>query len=209
MSSSSILGDSLLLLQNSKWSPNHHPAAWFWINAACLAASLVLVADILVCWWDGEPELRPVAAALYLFYNVTTTLVWCFEIGWTAWEQQQTTTTRSKVVDDSPSCMRLLHCHGVTWPVRIELVLAVVFLVDSVRLLWEWRLRKDDLEANLWEALLNALAYLYVAYGCWSRQKKRRDFVDLEAGLVQNSLLESPAIIIKPSSLHVPLATPA
>jgi len=152
-----------------QWSPNHHPKAWFAVNLICAAASLALLLCLL--WAVDDPlAMRPVAAALYLIYSFGTTVIWCVEIGLTAWDNTATSATGS-----------------LSWEIRIELALAVYFLVDSLQLLYEWRLLEQDPTINLVEAIFNFAGYLYVAFTCWRLYRQRHVFIDLETGCVVGS----------------------
>ena len=183
-----------------QWSPKRHPRGWLVVNLVCLVASLALAANIVLFFRD-DPELRPVGAALYLLYNFTTTLIWCVEIGLTAWEQQAEFSSSS-----SSWLSRLLR--NTTWPVRLELIVAVYFFADSLHLLWKWRLTKNKLEAGLWDAMIGSVAYLYVAYDCWNvlRGRSAGGYVDIERGRGPPDA-QSP-LLFKTSPLEIPLATP-
>jgi hypothetical protein len=188
--------------------PDQRPLAWTWINVLCLVWSLILVTDIFLVHVDTDLEDRPGARAMYLVWNFATTFVWCFEVGLKQVAavcyhvgsrnygggdggdtgrdgiMATTTSTSSTLQESRRRGLELFFDH---WAVRwIEMLLAVFFLVDSFRLLYKWRLKHGDLDAELGEAVLNVLAYLFISYESWIlyqrlRRQRRRDY-DLEAG---------------------------
>lgn len=59
----------------------------------------------------------------------------------------------------------------------VEWTFAVVFTIDSLKLLVKWRLRKQDIEADLIEVLLNIAAFTYITVVTiqgWYKKDKAR-----------------------------------
>jgi hypothetical protein len=154
--------DLAMLVAN--WAPSRAPLKWLAVNLVCWVASLVLLAHLLLSLllWEveGDASLKPVAASLYLIWNFSTTVVWCVESGLKFLEQQHVLAPTSRPSSSSQPL-------GSGWALRLEVAVAIYFLADSIHLLIQWRLRDDDLEANLLEASVSSLAYLWVSVECW------------------------------------------
>lgn len=150
--------------------PDQSPLAWTCINLFCLVWSLILVFDIFLVEEDLED--RPGAAAMYLVWNFGTTAVWCVEVG------LQQVGYHASCHDDKNHGTFFINNHGDDgggtqrtrfkllldrWVRWIELGLAVFFLVDSMMLLYKWRLAHNHLEEELGEVLINVFAYLFIS----------------------------------------------
>jgi hypothetical protein len=201
---------------SSTWIYYQSPLAgtFFVLNVFCLVWSLILVLDILlvdVYVESSANDYRPGATAMYLLWSFGTTVIWCVEVGLkqfaavyyskhtmdsksgdggggTGGDHDGITATNGRIsTSQQETCLERFFDH---WVVRwIEVVLAILFLVDSFRLLHKWRLEDGDLGAELGEAIFTAAIFLFISYESWilyqKRQRLRRGHDadhDLEAG---------------------------
>lgn len=126
-------------------SPAKRPFEWLLINLLCCGASIVILFDTIMSL--QHPSWHAFASATYLVYNCATTAVWCIEMSLTVLH-------------------RFSSKEPLSWALKIEVALALFFFYDSMQLLMEWRLFEDDGWENLFDAVFNILAYLYVSYEC-------------------------------------------
>ena len=157
----------LLLKRLASYAPATHPVVWCITNSVCAFASALALADLLIATDDFLE--RPFATALYLIWNFATTGVWLVEIGltvvWHIWTALNEDGNRTMASDAGFWSL----VTRIPWIPRIELLLAVYFLLDSMRLLWKWQLQGQDVEAELVEVVINFLAYLYMCWETYSR----------------------------------------
>jgi hypothetical protein len=176
------MNDLAILVAN--WAPSRAPLKWLVVNLVCWVASLVLLAHLLLSLllWevDHDDSLAPFAASLYLLWNFSTTVVWCAESGLKWLEQRVLVTTSLPTTTTTTTPL----VSG--WAQALEVVVALYFLVDSIHLLIKWRLQEDDLEANLLEASVASLAYLWVSVECWQLQYRRRSGFSHEGQLLDH-----------------------
>ncbi len=180
-----------------KWVPSQSPQTWIVINTVCFVYSLVLSIYIVKALRDsGE---RPSVGALYLIWNFGTTIVWCFEAGLeTRWNYQtmvsytvhgtSTTVVGHEHEDDfSPSDSGASGAESWwrswwrscwSWSAAnldyianlMELLVAVYFSIGSAVLLWNWKIRVQDVSETLVDVTTNLVFYFYAMI---------RDFVRL------------------------------
>jgi hypothetical protein len=119
-------------------SPDKAPLPWACINSFCFLWSTLLIAAILR---TAGPLERIYGTVLYLTWNLVTTVIWCIEIGLIILYRRRRST--------------LIH-----W---IELIAAVYFFQDSIRLMQMIRDREadNDVRGELLDAVINVGAYLY------------------------------------------------
>ena len=109
-----------------------------WINAVCLAWSILLFIEIIFTL--GPPE-RLEGTRAYLTYSVGTTLVWVVEVGLTVLGMEQSILSRRDL---------------------FELAVAVFFLIDSMRLFLDWYKADVDVGGKSLDILINFAAYVYL-----------------------------------------------
>jgi hypothetical protein len=123
-----------------------HPLVWTLLNAVALAASLFLAWQLILALDDFDE--RPGAASFYLFWNFGTTFLWVVEVSFRVHDW------RSKP-HHLPTTLHKL-------ALVMEWSFAILFTIDSLKLLIKWKVRKQDIEANLVEVLLNTVAFAYI-----------------------------------------------
>ena len=111
-----------------------------WINAVCLAWSILLLIEII---FTLGPLDRLEGTRAYITYNFGTTLVWVVEVGLTVLEDVKQSIVLSR---------RDL----------FELAVALFFLIDSMRLFLDWYKADVDVGEESLEVLLNFAAYVYL-----------------------------------------------
>jgi hypothetical protein len=131
------------------WAPEKAPVTWTALNVACLVSSILLLCDIIFAQADISE--RSFALHSYLVWNFSTTVVWCAEIG-----------------------LSFLNPGPPTLEQKVELGLAVVFTIDSLRLLIKWKIKHQDIEEALWDVLLNMVSYGYLLIRMTTRNWQNR-----------------------------------
>jgi hypothetical protein len=122
---------------------------WISLNALALAASLFLAFQLTFALDDWQA--RPHAAGWYLVWNVGTTLLWAIEVSVRVYEFWSRNTKR---------------WHSMTTVDSIELVVewtfALLFAMDSIHLLIQWKVKKQDIEEDLIQVVLSVIAFGYI-----------------------------------------------
>ena len=132
------------------FSPAVQPHPWFIINLICCGASVTVLLDVFLSMHKVRAQMM--AEELFLVYNCTSTAIWCLQMILTVLERRVTA-----------QCL--------TWPVRLEVCLALFFFYDSVQLISAWRVHDDEVaRQDLMSALINTVAYLYISYEMWTRE---------------------------------------
>jgi hypothetical protein len=116
--------------------PINSPAPWIAINSACCLGSAFLIYQVLQ---TAGPVERPYGTQEYIAWNTVTTSLWVIEVGLTVW------------YDPVMS----------SWIHRFELVIAFYFMIDTIRMLRHWQETDDDVNAELLDVTICALAYFY------------------------------------------------
>lgn len=124
----------------SSCSPLRAPKTWMWINAVCLAWSILLFIEII---FTLGPLDRLEGTRAYITYNFGTTLVWVVEVGLT-------------VLDDMKQSIVLSRRD------LFELAVALFFLIDSLRLFLDWYKADVDVGGESLDVLINFAAYVYL-----------------------------------------------
>ena len=109
-------------------------SAWTTVNAVCFLASVWLL--LWIVWGDRAAKVAEKQA--YLFYNVLTTAVWCWEVIVVRKDQK--------------------------WATIVEAVLAVFFLGDSVTVLLDWKFQNQHLKLMFVELSFNVVGFGYFVY---------------------------------------------
>jgi hypothetical protein len=120
-------------------SPLRAPKTWMWINAVCLAWSILLFIEII---FTLGPLDRLEGTRAYITYNFVTTLVWVVEVGLT-------------VLDDVKQSI-------LSRRDLFELAVALFFLIDSMRLFLDWYKADVDVGGESLDILINFAAYVYL-----------------------------------------------
>ena len=137
-------------------SPKRSPWGWLGVNGFCLAATLVTFVDIWIATEDLSE--RPTAAALYLAWNFGTTLVWCSEVG---------LSIANHIVGETNASLE--------WATKIEFLLAIYLTLDSLHLLWKWKIKKQKLEEELIDVCINLLSFSYASYNSYRALQSRKE----------------------------------
>ena len=134
------------------WEPEANPLVWLGVNAVCLFGSVVVLALAL----SRDKKGHHVARQSYLAYNLLTSLVWWTEVS-------------------LPVISRGLTALRGIWA-KIELLVALYFLVDSVIVVNAWRLKKDHTASMVEDTAVNLAAYLYMVVLTGRTLWKRREY---------------------------------
>ena len=123
-------------------APEHCPMAWLVINASILAYSLILF-FMMVC--GGPRRFVNFTKESYLWYDFITTAIWCLEAFLREWSSR---TSHRRYI----------------WMIRIELVLALYFVICSAISLYKFSFRTHKAEGDLINVVINAIAYAYMVF---------------------------------------------
>jgi hypothetical protein len=164
--------------QLQEWVPSQRPKIWLFINTSLVLYSLIVCVELVVALKNVQEI--PVATAFYIIYNLITTLMWCLEAGLeTLWgykeasiiaqdedEEGQSSSSSSS----SPSWWYNLVNSNYLLS-KIELSMAIFFLIDSGILVLEWHIYgRDEVRQSMYDVVLNLIFYIYAMV---------RDFVRL------------------------------
>lgn len=143
------------------WAPAHRPLLWFSINLACLAASLDLLADMIV---SDETGHFAWSLALYGVWSALTTIIYVVEVS-------------LMVIDRSCAKERKIPLVLV-----VEVAVATYFLVDGVQsfLHWHQSSSRADIEQSVADVIVNCVVYLWASFTCWLTHRYSLD--DVETG---------------------------
>mmetsp|Transcript_930 Transcript_930/g.1626 ORF Transcript_930/g.1626 Transcript_930/m.1626 type:complete len:206 (-) Transcript_930:239-856(-) len=176
-----LLSDSFSSIVEN-WVPSRNPSKWIIINSLLLLLlySFLTAVDILVALREIGEE--PVAAKLYLFWNFSTTFIWCIEAGFQSWWRKNGDHT---IHSSSAAGGNLILHHGEVVPTNgsynhyldsyndlydwwrerkqeiIELIIAVYFLMNSFTLLWTLKIKDEDAQEELYDVAINIIVYIY------------------------------------------------
>lgn len=117
--------------------PEKNPALWNAINSICFIWSFLLLWEILGVSNNVIEHL--LSEQMYLVWNFGTTVLWCTETGSTVWYHGY---SASKTSD------------------RIQLGLAIYFLVDSIHLFYKWQNPELDVEEELFDVVIGTISFL-------------------------------------------------
>lgn len=148
--------------------PENNPSFWTLVNFILCLWSIVLVYEILGT--EGPLE-RRYGQQLYLIWNFGSTIAWCFEIGLTVWHHH-VTPSRSPI-----------------WSDRLQLGLAVYFLIDSILLFKKWTNPDKKIDDELIDVIINSLSYLAILISTAKMWYHQKDVVS--SSLNQQELLEA------------------
>ena len=153
-------------------APERYPLGWLGVNVTCLLATTVVLVDVLIAT-DDLAE-RPTAAALYLVWNFGTTLVWLAEVGLSVALLQSRETERI-----------------MTWEKPVELLLAIYLSCDSLHLLWKSKVKRQDIEEELFDVSVNLLSFVFISYDTYNTYQSGllEDYSDRPVG-------ESTALVV-------------
>lgn len=129
---------------------------WAVVNAFCLVASVVLLSLIVFCA-DDRPG-KMLAKQSYLFYNLLTTVVWCWEVSLNLQRIH-----RQQQRQQSTALLR--------WTTYLELLFAVYFCGDSIKVLVDWKYKKQSMTLIVIDLVVNMIGYSYFVLVGQSRQK--------------------------------------
>ena len=155
------------MLENlAQYAPEHNQIPWLMINLGCFLFSIFLLVDLLLA--KSRSSERLFAAAFYIVYNWVTTVIWCVEISFRMiWEK--------------------VHAGKHGWDTLIEFLLAIFFLGDSIRLIFIWELKGQDIKDEAWDAIVNALSYLFIAIWQLIEISKQETLIESYTAIEENS----------------------
>jgi len=151
-------------------TPQKSPILWFRVNSTLFVWSVLLSVELL---FTAAPLDRLEGTRAYLAWYFATTLVWFGEVGlkcyyihesitrdgWTQLHQIVFLQTRQDV------------------EIFLELILAVYYLIDSAKVFWSWQKADKDISGEVFDAILNSLAYLY-EMSTFQRLPEPNDYTD-------------------------------
>jgi hypothetical protein len=144
-----------------KWVPSLRPTRWFVINECLLLYSLIEIAVIVMTIKDLGA--RPYVEGNYIIWSFLTTVVWCFESGLESWWSIHNILVHRR---------ESFFSDAFVWMNVIESSAAIYFLFDTATLLFEWKVKEQDIEASLFDVVLNSVFYLYATIRDFSRIMK-------------------------------------
>eukprot|EP00980_Cylindrotheca_fusiformis_P029891 scaffold24012_cov186-Cylindrotheca_fusiformis.AAC.4 len=153
-----------------RYSPRQARKAWLVINSFILTWSLLLLLDL---FWTKSPERRLQGTHAYLMYSFISTCIWVVEVGLhlldyhrLRQEQRQqdealqhgssSNSSRGSSVPPNPHML----FHNV-YSLISELIIALYFLIDSIRDFIEWGEPDSNVGAEVLDTVINIAAYLY------------------------------------------------
>lgn len=127
------------------------------MNWIAFIASAFLAVDLISASGNGME--RKGAAAFYLVWNFGSTVLWVSEVSVesVAWMKNNNSIWTTGY-DESRSRLNVS-----TTALIGELLLAIWFTIDSIRLLFKWKLKKEDIDADMVEVILTTFAYAYMS----------------------------------------------
>lgn len=129
----------------TRLAPINSPMLWEFINAILFAWSFLLTLEISNAVIGESLNHSLEESHWYLIWNFGSTIIWCLEVTLTALVRAD---------------------EGENWQdsylILCELVLAIYFTCDSIRLYRKWREESGDLEGELFDAILNTIGYFYL-----------------------------------------------
>mmetsp|Transcript_20162 Transcript_20162/g.29925 ORF Transcript_20162/g.29925 Transcript_20162/m.29925 type:complete len:163 (+) Transcript_20162:96-584(+) len=134
-------------------SPPHNPLLWTFIHGAVAIYSFLLL--ILAANATEDKEYVVVAQTGYIIYDFVTTVIWCTAIG-------------STIACGGWDASTLLH--------RVELALAVIFLLDSAHVLYVWKFKDEDVEFVFLITLLQTFAYAYECFEAFRTYREQKGY---------------------------------
>jgi hypothetical protein len=153
------------LTSPSFWIPELNPRPWLLINGILALWSWWLFLQIVVPYYFEDPvhrRFRNIRYGLYLYliWNLCSSIVWCVEVVGTCLYHTHHGQQQDRVL---PSVLRrsdtATPCSRLTWYDKMQLPVALYFVVDSYRLLVAWHVNKSQIASNLVEAFVSGVAY--------------------------------------------------
>ena len=149
----------------AKLAPSNVPRLWSVINLFLFVWSFLLVLEISN-EGDGAKH-RLEGTRLYLIWKFGMTIIWCLEV---------TLTVLARADDEN---------WQDSWPITMELLLAVYFTFDSIREFRKWkRVHGESVDGEILDAAISSIAYLYLLlkarpwdHFCRSRQRNTYDLI--------------------------------
>ena len=142
----------------AKLTPESNPLFWVAVNGICALYSAILLC--IFFWFEDDSKGMELAERYYLVYDFVTTFVWCFESG------LNVAFIRNDGTDQSYS--------STSWGQIVMFVLAMVFLVDSGRVLYQWKTADEDPDITTVIVIFSFVGYLLVFLDAYRTMQKRR-----------------------------------
>lgn len=170
------------------FAPEKSPVKWLIVNSICFLSSLILFIEFLYSSVlskingnetnEGE-DVSLKIEELYIVWVFLTTAIWCVEACLNA-------------------ALEKYEKRGIQKSTVVELVLAAYFLLDSLVLLFQWKLQgskehdNGGLRVSEWlDALGNSLIYFYMMFLNWNSYKKNSiRTINLNANDIETSELK-------------------
>ena len=146
-----------------EWVPSQSPRTWLGINAFYFLYSLLISFYIVISLREtGE---RPGAFGGYLVWNFSTTIIWCLEAGLESLWIFETTGMAAQEEnegDEGPTSPWWHKLASLDYAANVvELLLAMFYVVVSSTLLWEWKIKNQNVEDSLFDVVTNLTFYFY------------------------------------------------
>ena len=177
-----ILPPSFFFMSDfASYAPLKSRKSWILINAICLVWSILLCFDI---YYKPGPLERLEGTHAYLTWSCVTTIVWVVEAVLTFLDMRQSTTNQNGVCTGRCLSFKTARDFGVT----VELLIAVYFLADSVKVFWIWYTPDADIKREFLDAIINSVIYAsqFIRL-CWISVDGSDNDVDVEFGVDESS----------------------
>jgi len=161
------------------YAPLKARKSWILINAICLVWSSLLCFQIL---YEPGPLERLAGTHAYLIWCCITTIVWVAEASLTFLEMRQSTNNQNGLC--TGSCLSFKSAEEIG--MIVELLIAVYFLADSVKVFWIWHTADENTEGEFLDAIIGVVCYAaqFIRL-CWISAKSDNnvdaDFFDDES----------------------------
>ena len=167
------------------YAPLKARKSWILINALCLVWSSLLCFEI---YYKPGPLERLAGTHAYLTWSCVTTIVWVAEASLTFLEMRQSTTNQNGVCTGRCLSFKSAGDFGMI----VELLIAVYFLADSVKVFWIWHTPDANTEGEFLDAIINGVIYAsqFIRL-CWISAFESDNNVDADFGVDESSEFRS------------------
>jgi hypothetical protein len=158
------------------------PSLWLVINAVAVGYSLLLLVFIAL----KDPKADHFARNNYFVYNITTSILWVLEAsGNLEREKRQTASEQENDPSEpqqasTPFRNRLSASFTVEQAHRIEIYVAIYFVIDSIIVIVQKHRGEDHTKAMAIDVIISIISFSYETYVQWKyRSQKRKKYLTI------------------------------